>query len=402
VIFEIVFNTVSRIGFVIWDRLAWYATEFMAVLFLLWMAYVFFDEVIRKQKPFEFVRTFFNRAMWVFIIAAFLAVSITSEFNIINYTFRPMTDFMKEFNELMTSGIEKGADVKPWECAFESRKEIRDSRVLFSQDVKMNIVCSIERMADFNSMNFMVGEYHLSLGWREFLDFQFGSGLVKMIIGFSIMAIFFYMNLTVPFYFIESLFMIALVLFVSPLLLAAYAFSKDMEKMVKKGISTFLAAIFQIISLTLMCSVISLLMMYVSGLDFYNLHEALQSGDSQQSTAEILYILSFSTNDLLQVLYTGLVCWYLMGKALTIANKYAGDGVDSGFKGELPKRFLDWTRNIIKYSTSVVREKVAMKSDAKVLRDKLLRNRKSKAREKNEAERVVGNAQQDGDTGDGS
>ncbi|MDE6224207.1 MAG: hypothetical protein K2M23_01885, partial [Alphaproteobacteria bacterium] len=85
-IFEVTFNTISRIGYVIYDKLAYYSISLMAGLFLFWMLFVFFDNVIKKQDGMAFVKTFFQKALWVFIIGFALTVPISDRYNILNYT----------------------------------------------------------------------------------------------------------------------------------------------------------------------------------------------------------------------------------------------------------------------------------------------------------------------------
>ena len=91
---------------------------------------------------------------------------------------------------------------------------------------------------------------------------------------------FFMYNLTVPFFFIESLYKIALVVFLFPLFLMAYALDK--KSFVRSGLDTFLSAVFQIISLSIMCSVVALLMNYISTLDFYGLQSAIEKVFNKQ------------------------------------------------------------------------------------------------------------------------
>jgi hypothetical protein len=291
---------------------------------------------------------------------------------------------MAGYNKTLTSAIDnsvrdKGGGGKEWTCKYQSRYST-DSEVLFSREVKQNIVCTIERIADFNNMNSLIGRYSARQGWRQVIGFGFSGnvleGLLKLLVGLCIQGMFLYMNLSVPFYFIESIFLIAIVVFLMPLFLAAYPLSKDADtNLVKKGFYTFLAAVFQIISLTLMCSVISMLMMYVSGLDYYRLARAAEIGDQQEAVAELMYMLSFDFNDLLQIIYTGIVCFYLLGKAVEIVKPFSGVGGDRLFDGGLPKKWLGWTQNTIKYVTSVGRDKVGMMKDSRVLARKTMEER---------------------------
>ena len=95
-------------------------------------------------------------------------------------------------------------------------------------------------------------------------------------------------------------------------------------------------------------------------------------------TSQILLILSFNTNKLLEIIYTALICWYLMGQALTIANnKFTGYASQES----LPRKFVDWGTNIVKTSTSVVVDKFHLKVDAGTLATKLRKNREKELAE---------------------
>jgi hypothetical protein len=357
-------------------------------VFLLWTLWIFFDSVFRKNEPFEFAKVFFNRSMVLFLVACALSVSIRDKDNFLNYFLAPATDFMVGYNETLTSAIDSmvgygkapaASGGRRWECAYKARYST-DGGVLFSREVRQNIVCTIERIADFNNMNSLIGKYNAKQGWRQMIAFGFsgnvGEGFLKLLVGLGIMAMFLYINIAVPFYFIESVFLIAVVVFMMPLFLASYPFYKDSDtNLVKKGFYTFLSAVFQIIALTLMCSVISMLMMYVSGLDYYRLNHAVESGDQQDAVSQMMYMLSFDVNDLLQIVYIGIVSFYLLGQAVSIANRFSGDGVGSGtsFNGGLTKKWLGWTRNVITYTTSVARTKAGMFISSKVLADRARR-----------------------------
>lgn len=365
-IFEVTFNTISRIGYVIYDKLAYYSISLMAGLFLFWMLFVFFDNVIKKQDGMAFVKTFFQKALWVFIIGFALTVPISDRYNILNYTIVPLVDFMTDYNKVVTSGIEN--DNQPFKCKYKT-KDISDSEVIFPRKIREDIVCTIERVSSFNNMNFDIGKYNFKTGFNQLINFDF-SGFTKMIIGFCIMAIFFYINIMVPFYFIEAFFMIATVLFVFPLILVGYALDK--KQFVKQSFDTFMSAIFQIISLTLMCAVISLLMLYISGIDFYNFEEALTNRDLKEITSQTLYIISFTSNGLLEVFYTGFLCWFLLGEALTIANKYNSMVPN----GNVATTFIKWTKTLVKHTTEVTRELVTLKFEGETLNNKMKRKEK--------------------------
>lgn len=360
-IFEVCFNTISRIGYVIYDKLAYYSISLMVGLFLFWMLFVFFDNVIKKQDGMTFVKTFFQKALWVFIIGFALTVPVSDKYNILNYTIVPLTDFMVGYNKVLTSGIE--TEDHPFQCKYAT-KNINDSRVIFSGEIRKNIVCTIERISAFNNMNYDIGKYNMKTGFNQVINLDF-SGFTKIIVGFCIMAIFFYINIMVPFYFIESFFMIATVLFVFPLILVAYALDKT--QFVKESFNTFLSAIFQVISLTLMCAVISLLMLYISGIDFYSLQQAMDNNDLKEVISQTLYMISFTPNTLLEVFYTGFLCWFLLGEALTIANKY--NSMVSG--GNVAQTFIKWTKSIVNHTTQITREAVSLKFDSKDIADKI-------------------------------
>ena len=377
--FEIAFNTVSRIGFVMYDKLSRYAIDFLVVIFSLWTLFMFFDNVLRKQDEYGYIKTFFTKSVWVVIVGAFLSVSITDENNIINYTVRPLTDFMMGYNKVMTKAIDKND--REWSCRYATT-DISDNQVLFSKDVKQNIVCTIERIGDFNNLNIMIGKYQVIQGWRQLTNFDIFAGLVKVVLGISIMGMFFIFNITVPFFFIESLFKIAIVVFLFPLFLMGYAFDRG-KSFFKQELDTFLSSIFQIVSISIMCSVISLLMMYISTLDFYTFQSALENNNAQEMTSQILLMLSFNTNKLLEILYTGIICWYLMGQALTIANKFSGYASTE----TAPKKFFEWTKSMVKWSTSVVVEKVNLKLEAGAIANKLLKE-KEKDQKQNKANKT--------------
>ncbi|MDR1009154.1 MAG: hypothetical protein LBL52_02780 [Rickettsiales bacterium] len=402
--FELAFNTVSRIGYVMYDELSRYALGVMCLGFLIWMLFVFFNNVVKDGQPFEFVKTFFTKVIWVFIISAVLSVSITDKDNIINYAFRPLTDLMRAFSDTMTVGIDGG---KPWECRYKEVKAIQDNAVLFDREVKMNIVCSIERIADFTNMNFNIGKYAALQGWRQFSNLAFGDAFLpgtivivllaalaiglgiftkasvlemvamaglavlllplalapKIALGILIMGLYFYMGLLIPFYFIESIFQMAVVVFLAPLLLAGYAIDKT-AGFAKQGFATFMGAIFQIISLSIMCAVIALLMNLASGLDPAEYYHAMTSGDDQAIASQTIRLLAMNTNDLLQIGYTWLVCWYLLSSAMNMAAK--AFPMSQPFNGDMPKKFFKWTQNAVKYSASVMRDQVFIKRNAKM------------------------------------
>ena len=358
-IFEIAFNTVSRIGFVLFDKLSRYAIEFMIVLFAFWSIFMFYNNAIKNQDGYGYMKTFFTKYVWLVIVGALLTVSITDENNIVNYSIRPITDFMVSYNKMMTKMIDKSD--KPFACTYAT-KDIADSKVLFSSDVKKDIVCTIERLSNFNTLNITIGKYQVIQGFHQMLNFQFASGIIKIILGIIIVGLFFFYNLTIPFFFIESLFKIASVVFLFPLGMVGYAFER--KQFVSNGLNTFLSAVFQIISMSIMCCVVSLLLTYISNIDFASLQSALENNNSQEMTSQMFLMLSFNTNKLLEIIYTGILCWYLMGQALTIANKF-------GSSETLPNRFKDWSENIVSVFSSTVRENSIVKKETSELANKL-------------------------------
>ncbi|MCR5506603.1 MAG: hypothetical protein K6F04_02005 [bacterium] len=369
--FEIAFNTVSRIGFVLYDKLSRYAIDLMIVLFSCWSLFMFFENAIKKQDGFAYIKTFFTKVVWVFIIGAFLSVSITDENNIVNYTIRPITDFMTGYTNVMTKAIDSASP--ELKCRYATR-DLQDTKYLFSKDVKQDIVCTIERIADFNNMNILIGVSQVKQGFKQILNFKIGSGITKLILGLTIAGIFFMFNLAVPYFFIESLFYIAIVVFLFPLFLMAYAFDKG-KSFVKNGLDTFLSAISQIIALSIMSSVISLLMFYISSIDFYGIQNAISTDNAQEIASSMLLFFSFNTNKLLEIIYTGIICWWLLSKALVIANVFGSS------KEKLPYSFKEFMTSTVKTVTSVFVDYEYMKLKASSLATKL-RDSKKKDDEK--------------------
>ncbi len=376
--FEIAFNVVSRIGFVLYDKLSRYALDLMIVLFSCWSLLMFFDNAIKKQDGLGYIKTFFTKLVWVFIIGAFLSVSITDENNIVNYTIRPFTDFMTGYNRVMTKAIDSTSS--QWTCKYQTKK-LKDNKYLFSRDIKQDIVCTIERIADFNNMNILIGKTEMKIGLKEFINFKFGSGIIKILLGLALAGIFFMFNLAVPYFFIESLFNIALVVFLFPLFLMAYAFDKG-KGFVKKGLDTFLSGISQIVALSIMCSVISLLMFYISSIDFYGIQKAIEENNSQEIASSMLMFFSFNTNSVLEMIYTGIISWWLMGRALEIANIFGNN------KESLPETFKAFMTNTIKTATSITVTRAQMKVKTGILAEKI---RGKINKEKKEKDDVINN-----------
>lgn len=370
--FEIAFNTVSRIGFILYDKLSRYALDLMIVLFSLWSLLMFFEHAVKKQDGFAYIKTFFTKIVWVFVVGAFLSVSITDENNIVNYTIMPLTDFMKGYTETVTKALD--STNSNLQCTYATR-DLKDSKYLFSKEVKQNIVCTIERVADFNNMNILIGISEMKQGLKQIVNFtNLGSGIAKILLGLTLAGIFFTFNLAVPYFFIESLFNIAVVVFLFPLFLMGYAFDKG-KQFVKKGLDTFLSAISQIIALSIMGSVISLIMFYISSLDFYGIQNAIKNNNSQEVASSMLLFYSFNTNKLLEMIYSGIICWYLLNQALKIANMFGSD------KESLPTKFKTFMTSTVKTVTSVVVDYSYVKLKSGSLVDRIKKNKEKKEQE---------------------
>ncbi|MDR0367041.1 MAG: hypothetical protein LBH41_00495 [Rickettsiales bacterium] len=407
--FEIAFNAVSRIGFVMWDSLSRYALGVMVAGFLIWSLFLFFGSVVRDGEPFGFVKGFFQQIAWVCVIAAALSVSIKDEDNFLNYTLRPLVSLMDSFGEAITMGV----DGRAFKCRYAGLKNIDSNKVLFDGEVKRGIVCSIERMADFNNMNFTIGRYAAAQGWRRFVNFDWDFGwagiagyvlllgliflavykksLVAAVVlisvglvmaplvlapgfllGVLVMCLFFYMNLAVPFYFIESVFAMALVLLLSPFWLAGYPFKRS-QNMLGKALRTFLGAVFQIISLGIGCAAIALLVSISSGMDLGAYMNAMQSGDKQAVAVQIISMLSFDSNDLLQMVYVWMLCWHLMSGLMRLVQQaFPAEGYSGIFGGSMAQSFVSWARNSVKYAASVGRDRIFLKNSAKIAAAKAL------------------------------
>ncbi len=372
--FEIAFNTVSRIGFILYDKLSRYALDLMIVLFSLWSLLMFFEHAIKKQDGFGYIKTFFTKIVWIFVVGAFLSVSITDENNIINYTIRPLTDFMKGYTETVTKALD--STNSNLQCKYTT-KDLKDNKYLFSKEVKQNIVCTIERVADFNNMNILIGISEIKQGIKQVINFtNLGSGIAKILLGLTLAGIFFIFNLAVPYFFIESLFNIAVVVFLFPLFLMGYAFDKG-KQFVKNGLDTFLSAISQIIALSIISSVISLIMFYISSIDFYGIQSAIENNNSQEVASSMLLFYSFNTNQLLQMIYSGIICRYLLNQALKIANMFGSD------KESLPTTFKTFMTSTVKTMTSVVADYSYVKLKSESLVDKIKKNKEKKQEPQN-------------------
>jgi hypothetical protein len=243
--------------------------------------------------------------------------------------------------------------------------------MLFAPDVRVNIVCTIERIADFNHFNTVVGRLAMGVGWREISWGEWGSGMAKILMGLGIMALFFFINLAIPFYFIESIFRMGVIVLLMPLILGAYAFDKT-KGLVKTAWDLFFSAVMQIVFLSLICLVISLMFMYLLGTDLQNIYEAFRVVDSQQATSQVIYMLSFNTANLLEIFYVGILAWYMVGKSIEYANEIASGPPIEG----MAKTFIKWQMNAAKYFTGVVATKAMYANTAKSLENRARKERK--------------------------
>ena len=69
-----------------------------------------------------------------------------------------------------------------------------------------------------------------------------------------------------------------------------------------------------------------------------------------------------------------------MGQALTIANKFSGYASTE----TAPKKFFEWTKSMVKWSTSVVVEKVNLKLEAGAIANKLLKEKEKDQKQNKE------------------
>ena len=362
--FEIAFNVVSRIGYILYDKIARYAINLMIVLFSLWSLFLFFELVIKKQDPAGYTKTFFTKIMWVFIISVFLSVSINDKNNILNYILKPITNFMFEYNDYVSSIIDNKQqyqsnkiDNKPkWECQYRKAQEkqvsVDDSNLLFSKDVRNNIICTLERIGTLNNSYIIFGGYQMRIAVDELLNLYFKNAFFRFVLGLIIVGLFVVYNLTISFFFIESLFKIAIVLFIAPLLIMGYAFDKG-KQFAKQGLDTFLAAVFQMVSLSLMSVVIALIMGFTSNLDMAGLKMAMEQNDLQAVSSHLLLMFSFNASTFWEMLGMGIMSFVLMGEAMTIANKFSGYAKTE----TLPNTFRKFTKSIIKTGVGVAANK---------------------------------------------
>ena len=368
-IFEIAFNTVSRVGYVMYDKLTIPATHLMIILFLLWTLFMFFENVIKKQDEFSFIKMFWNKIIFVFIVGVFLTIKISDENNIINYFVEPVTNFVFGYTEKTTeiiNSFDKGkSEQLTFKCNYTPKNT--NTEFLFSNDARKNIVCSIQRVNYFNKVYMTVGKYQIIMGFKNILNLYISKGIFKILIGITIFGMFFMYNLTMSYFFIESLFRIAVVMFLFPLFLMGYAFDKG-KKFVEDGFNTLLSGLFQLVSLSLVSLIISLIMMFLLNIDIIRLQQSAISGNKQEILSSLIYLMqSFNPNMLLQFIYTSLISWMLMGEAMTIANKFSGFGK----KETLGQNFTKHIKSIIAVSTNVARNAKDMYLGSKKTANKL-------------------------------
>ncbi|MCL2439281.1 MAG: hypothetical protein FWD15_02090 [Alphaproteobacteria bacterium] len=399
-VFEIVFDAVSKIGFIMYDDFAKIAMWTVSVGFLLWTIFLFFTSAIKQNNPTEFVETFIKRSVWLMIVSVALSVSISDRFNILNFTFRPLTELMAGFTEMTSRAFTDGEN---WECAYKKKQEAKikavDNETLFGDDVKANIMCSIERVSDFVNLNSLVGSYAMRRGLDDAMNLRFNDSFLpgfaifavlliisvsiavklnvgifgmialvlasiiitplalspRMILGLMIIGLYTYLGIMITFYFIESIFAIAVVLMTFPFHLAAYAIDKY-KNMAKESLGVFMGAVFQIISLGITCAVIAMLMSLAVNIDPAQYHAAMVSDDAQKQASVIMKIISMEVNDLLKIGYVWLVCWYMLS---TMMNNIASGNLKYGvgpFKGKMHKNFITFATSSIKMLTSATRE----------------------------------------------
>jgi len=404
--FELAFNTVSRIAFFLYDDISSYALMFLAGVLALWALWQFFAIVIRDRKSGEeFVKAYWTRFIWLAMIAGFMSVSITSEFNIFRYTLVPVTSFMNSFVRHTTGILDTASGGGGHECRYErltygeamharemlspqeihrlspaeivqygqrlQRHDKRSSQMMFPPEVRSDIVCSIERIADFNHFITVIARLSLGSGGREISNGEWGSGMAKIVLALGIMALFFFINLAIPFYFIESIFRMGVIVLLLPLILGAYAFEKT-KGLIKTAWGMFFSAVMQVVFLSLICLVIVLLFMYLMGADLENVYGAFASGDPQMITSHIVYMLSFDAAGLLEIFYVGILAWYLVGKAVDYAAEFGSGNSIS----EMAKTFVGWQKNAVLYFVSVSSNKAVYANTTKALENRARKDRK--------------------------
>jgi|GEM_PF-5351381 len=405
--FELAFNTISRIAFFLYDDISSHALLFLAGVLALWALWQFFAVVIRDRKSGEeFVKAYWTRFIWLALIAGFMSVSIKDEFNIFRYTLVPVTSFMNSFVKHTTGILDAASGSGGHECRYErltygeamharemlspqelprlssaeivqygqrlQRHDKRSSQMMFPPEVRSDIVCSIERIADFNHFVTVIARLSLGSAGREISYGEWGSGMAKVILSLGIMVLFFFINLSIPFYFIESIFRMGVIVLLLPLILGAYAFEKT-KGLMKTAWGMFFSAVMQVVFLSLMCLVIALLFMYLMGADLDNVYGAFAGGDPQMITSHIIYMLSFDTAGLLEIFYVGILAWYLVGKAVDYAKGYA-DANNS--ISDMAKAFVGWQKNAVLYFVSVSSNKAVYANTTKALENRARKDRK--------------------------
>ncbi|MDR3126465.1 MAG: hypothetical protein LBT92_02430 [Rickettsiales bacterium] len=344
-IFEIAFNSMSRTALVLYDKLSAPALGAMAIGFLIWSLFLFWNKVIEGGKPVDFVREFFSKSVWLAIVAGLLSVSVKDENNLLKWTLEPMTGLMASFAEKTTEGISPG---KAWECSYVPSDKYGD-KVLFSAETKRNILCAIERLDDFVRFSSAVGRYNMK------------RGAAKMVVGLLVVVLFLYIGLVVPYYFIESIFKIGLVVILLPLVLIGLALDK-LKSMPDLAYKTLMGAVFQVISLSIVLPIIAVLMLYAGGVDYYAFSRA--GSVAQAQAGSMIWLLSMDATDIKGVLFTGLVSLLLLGKAVSIANKFGGGD-------NMPKQFFRFIKGALIYIAGKTHSIELMRNKADAIQKKM-------------------------------
>jgi len=342
-VFDIAFDTMSRAMMILYDKLTRPALGLLAIGFLLWSLYLFWDKMVTGGGDGDgFIKGFFAKAFWLAIVAAFLSISIRDENNFLKWTLEPMTELMDGFATVATRGLAKGHD---WECDYRKTRAPNQSgdAVMFSDTARVNIVCSIERLSDFVRYSQMIGKYNMKTGFRIG-----GFSITKIIGGMVIWLMFLYIGLTIPYYFIESIFKIGATVILLPFFLIGLAFDK-FKDMVDDAIKVLKSAVFQIISLSIVLPIITILMLYAGGVDFYMFANA--AANSQAEASALLWIISMDGFDLTGILITGIISFMLLGEAISLANKFG----NSGAPDNLPKKLLNFAKSAGEYAFKGVR-----------------------------------------------
>ena len=123
-------------------------------------------------------------------------------------------------------------------------------------------------------------------------------------------------------------------------------------------------------------------MFYISSIDFYGIQKAIEGNNSQEIASSMLMFFSFNTNSVLEMIYTGIISWWLMGRALEIANIFGNN------KESLPETFKAFMTSTIKTATSLTLTRAQMKVKTGILAEKI---RGKINKEKKEKDDVINN-----------